>query len=65
VEWGNKAPDVNGETFAIVQDGIGSKYPYFFDYSLDGGFEDQRLEIKYVHQLQNLFYVITGHELTI
>jgi len=35
VEWGNVAPDVNGETFAIVQDGIGLQYPYFFDYSLD------------------------------
>lgn len=57
VEWGFD----NGEKFNIVQDGIGNKFPFYFEYDL--GFGNNRIEIKYVHQLQNLFYCLTGNEL--
>lgn len=60
IEWGiQTADDPNCECFHIIQDGTGE--PFFFEYDL--GYGDRRIEIKYVHQFQNLYPAFTGEEL--
>lgn len=53
----------NGEEFSIVSDGIDTQLPLYFEYDL--GYRNVRKEIKHVHQLQNLYFSLTGEELTI
>jgi hypothetical protein len=44
--------------FKIYEDNYGNWYLYFEGAGIGNGF-------KYLHQLQNLYYTLTGHELTI
>jgi hypothetical protein len=61
-EWG--LPNENGERFALEQHGYNpTKQPYVFVYDL--GLGQQEIKIKHVHQLQNLYFALTGEELTI
>ena len=42
----------------------GDMYPLYFDYSENGSWM-YGAELKYVHQLQNLYFALTGQELKI
>src|SRR5689334_20208716 len=48
----------NGEEFSIISDGIDAPMPLYFAYDL--GYREVKKEIKYVHQLQNLHFILTG-----
>jgi hypothetical protein len=61
VEWG--FDNGTNTLFHIIQDGIGKDFPFYLEYDL--GFGNERREIKYVHQLQNLYFALTGEELEI
>lgn len=66
VQWTylTKSPDANYHIFELGQksdeDENGASIPqeqvFYYDYKID---------VKYVHQLQNLFFALTGEELTI
>lgn len=64
VVWGMD-DNSNGEEFSIITDGLDAPKPivYYFEYDL--GYRDVRKEIKFIHQLQNLYFALTGEELTI
>lgn len=53
----------NGEEFSIESDGLDSPTPLYFAYDL--GYGEKRKEIKYVHQLQNLYFWLMDKELII
>ena len=53
----------NGEEFSIQSDGLDSPTPLYFAYDL--GYGEKKKEIKYVHQLQNLYYWFMDKELII
>lgn len=60
IEWGlddNK----NGAEFSIISDGFDKRVPLYFEYDL--GQYLIRKKIKYVHQLQNLYFALTREEL--
>lgn len=49
---------------------LSEKYPDFYiDFKtlqpIDGGFQIAKFEIKYIHQLQNLYFALTNKELII
>lgn len=53
----------NGEEFSIVSDGLDTPIPLYFSYDL--GYREIRKEIQSVHQLQNLYFALTGEELKV
>ena len=53
----------NGEEFSIISDGLDTPMPLFFAYDL--GYREIKKEIQFVHQLQNLYFALTGEELTV
>jgi hypothetical protein len=60
----SKVPHFYNEEFRIIQ----SKGFWYSSLRYDGGTSEcyeGEIEIKYVHQLQNLYFAITGNELTI
>jgi hypothetical protein len=59
IVWGFSG--VQGEKICYVSDGFDQPLPIYFEY--DSGVEDIRKELKYVHELQNLHFVLTGEEL--
>lgn len=57
IEWG-----FDDEHFGLTQYGIPVEdQPFTFNY--EDGYADREVEIKYVHQLQNLYYALIGKEL--
>lgn len=62
VVWGLSVS--NGEEFSIVSDGLDTPVPLYFEYDL-GYSRDVRKEVKYLHELQNLYFALTGKELEI
>ncbi|HEY4112195.1 hypothetical protein [Puia sp.] len=61
IEWATEGRALD---FAIDQIGVPpEKQPFIFSY--DQGMGDRKVEIKYVHQLQNLYFALTGEELTV
>ncbi len=61
IVWGFSGPQ--GENICYVSDGFRNPLPIYFEY--DSGVQDIRKEIKYIHQLQNLHFFLTGEELKI
>jgi|SRR6476646_975445 len=61
IVWGFEGP--KGEKICYVSNGLHDPLPIFFEY--DSGVQDIRKELKYVHELQNLHFSITGDELQI
>lgn len=59
VEWGRED---TGYIFNLVSNGIREMTPVFYERT-DSKMD--RMEIKYVHQLQNLYFALTGEELTL
>lgn len=55
--------DDNGDVFRIISDGFYERDKLYFAYDL--GSLNVRRRIKYVHQLQNLYFALTGEELTV
>lgn len=52
------------DNFCIVQDGVPPENePFVFEW--EDGRDNRKTDIKYVHQLQNLYFALTGEELQI
>lgn len=61
-EWiDSDGVDDNGDVFRVTSDGFYSRDELYFSYQL-GDFNVRR-RIHYVHQLQNLYFALTGEEL--
>lgn len=57
IAWGYD----NDETFGLDSDGFYDRDTLYFTY--DVGFTEIRKQIRYVHELQNLYFAVTGREL--
>lgn len=61
IDWGREDTYLK---FSFIQSGLPvDQQPFIFEY--DQGMGDQKIELKFVHQLQNLYFALTGEELTI
>ena len=54
----------NKKGFGTFQD-VSSRVIITFNYANNGLQLDRRVKLEYVHQLQNLYFALTGEELTI